>query len=77
MSTGLLDLLGWIGDRLSLGPSVYVRIYNAFGNKSDEMDAGKLADLLRTGMLRPVYHGGNGLRTLRELGAVIRPLAKI
>ena len=32
LSTRLLDLLGWIGDRLSLGPSVYVRIYNAFGN---------------------------------------------
>ena len=47
------------------------------GSKSDKVDAGKLADLLRTGMLRPVYHGGNGLRTLRELGAVIRPLAKI
>jgi len=27
-----------------------------------------LADLLRTGMLRPVYHGEHGLRTLRELG---------
>ena len=44
---------------------------NAFlkeGNKSDKVDARKLADLLRTGMLRPVYHGENGLRTLRELG---------
>ena len=38
------------------------------GNKSDKVDAHKLADLLRTGMLRPVYHGENGLRTLRELG---------
>jgi len=27
------------------------------GNKSDRIDARKLADLLRTGMLRPVYHG--------------------
>src|SRR5438874_4829263 len=44
---------------------------NAFlkeGNKSDKIDARKLADLLRTGMLRPVYHGEHGLRTLRELG---------
>ena len=32
LSTRLLDLLGWIGDWLSLGPSVYVRIYNAFGS---------------------------------------------
>ena len=38
------------------------------GNKNDKVDARKLADLLRTGMLRPVYHGENGLRTLRELG---------
>jgi hypothetical protein len=30
------------------------------GNKSDKVDARKLADLLRTGMLRPVYHGENG-----------------
>jgi hypothetical protein len=37
------------------------------GNKSDKIDAHKLADLLRTGMLRPVYHGEHGLRTLREL----------
>src|SRR5258708_1262788 len=36
------------------------------GSKSDKVDAHKLADLLRTGMLRPVYHGENGLRTLRE-----------
>ena len=27
------------------------------GSKSDKVDARKLADLLRTGMLRPVYHG--------------------
>src|SRR5437667_663225 len=38
------------------------------GNQSDKVDARKLADLLRTGMLRPVYHGENGLRTVRELG---------
>ena len=37
------------------------------GNKSDKVDARKVADLLRTGMLRPVYHGEHGLRTLREL----------
>src|SRR5216110_2811978 len=44
---------------------------NAFlkeGSKNDKVDARKLADLLRTGMLRPVYHGEHGLRTLRELG---------
>ena len=37
------------------------------GNKSDRIDARKLADLLRTGLLSPVYHGENGVRTLREL----------
>src|SRR5437667_2345871 len=29
------------------------------GSKSDKVDARKLAELLRTGMLRPVYHGEN------------------
>ena len=38
------------------------------GSKSDKIDAHELADLLRTGMVRPVYHGEHGLRTLRELG---------
>jgi Transposase len=37
------------------------------GSKSDKVDARKLAELLRAGLLRPVYHGENGLRTLREL----------
>ena len=39
------------------------------GSKSDKVDARKLAELLRSGMLRAVYHGENGLRTLREVGA--------
>src|ERR1700726_1497319 len=46
------------------------------GSKSDKVDARKLADLLRTGMLRPVYHGENGLRTLRELGRSYQTLSK-
>jgi Transposase len=33
------------------------------GNKSDKIDARKLADLLRGGYLRSVYHGEHGLRT--------------
>src|SRR5664279_3176917 len=37
------------------------------GSKSDKIDARKLADLLRGGLLRPVYHGENGIRTLKEL----------
>lgn len=37
------------------------------GNKSDRIDARKLADLLRGNYLKPVYHGEHGLRMLREL----------
>ncbi len=37
------------------------------GNKSDKMDARRLAELLRLNHLSPVYHGEHGLRTLKEL----------
>lgn len=37
------------------------------GNKNDCIDARKLADLLRTGLLTAVYHGEHGIRTLKEL----------
>ena len=37
------------------------------GSKSDRIDARKLAELLRADLLRPVYHGEKGLRTLKEL----------
>ena len=37
------------------------------GNKNDRVDARKLAELLRAGLLSPVYHGECGVRTLREL----------
>src|ERR1700676_2983135 len=37
------------------------------GNKSDRIDARKLAELLRGGQLSPVYHGEHGVRTLKEL----------
>ena len=38
------------------------------GSKSDRIDARKLAELLRTNQLKPVYHGEHGTRTLKELG---------
>ena len=38
------------------------------GNKSDRIDARKLAELLRTNQLTSVYHGEHGMRTLKELG---------
>src|SRR3981189_2993234 len=37
------------------------------GNKSDRIDARKLADRLRLNDLEPVYHGETGVRMLREL----------
>jgi transposase len=37
------------------------------GNKNDRIDARKLAELLRTQLLSAVYHGENGIRTLKEL----------
>lgn len=39
------------------------------GNKSDRIDARKLADLLRMGALSPVYHGEQSTRTLQQLVA--------
>jgi len=51
------------------------------GNKNDRIDARKLADLLRTGLLSPVYHGEHGIRTLRELArsylAITRDLTRV
>jgi len=37
------------------------------GNKNDRVDAKKLAELLRNGSLKAVYHGDHGVRTLKEL----------
>jgi len=38
------------------------------GNKSDAIDACKLAELLRAGLLSPVYHGESSTSTLKQLG---------
>jgi Transposase len=46
------------------------------GSKSDKVDARKLAELLRGGYLRPVYHGENGLRSLRELARSYSTIGK-
>ena len=46
------------------------------GNKSDKIDARKLAELLRAGLLSPVYHGENGVRTLRELARTYLTITK-
>jgi len=41
--------------------------YFKSGNKSDQIDAHKLADLLRCDRLNPVYHDNPGGRALKEL----------
>jgi transposase len=43
------------------------RANNSSGNKSDQVDANKLAQMLRMGSLRGVYHGQTGVRALKEL----------
>ncbi len=37
------------------------------GSKSDKVDASKLAELLRAGLLKSVYHGAPSVRPLKEL----------
>jgi transposase len=47
------------------------------GNKNDKIDARKLAELLRGGMLSPVYHARRtSLRTLQELARSYRALTQ-
>ena len=46
------------------------------GSKNDRVDARKLSELLRAGLLRAVYHGENGLPTLRELARSYQVLSK-
>jgi len=43
---------------------------------NDRIDARKLAELLRTNQLKPVYHGEHGVRTLKELGRSYLTLTK-
>src|SRR5271165_2923159 len=38
------------------------------GSKSDSIDARKLAELLRAGLLSPVYHGQNSTAAVKHLG---------
>src|SRR6202795_3990466 len=51
------------------------------GNKNDRADARKLAELLYLNKLSPVYHGENGVRTLKELArsylAITRDLTRV
>jgi hypothetical protein len=51
------------------------------GNKSDQIDARKLAERLRLHDLKPVYHGETGVRMLRELArsylTVVKDLSRV
>ena len=51
------------------------------GNKSDQIDARKLAERLRLNDLKPVYHGETGVRMLRELArsylTVVKDLSRV
>jgi hypothetical protein len=51
------------------------------GNKSDKIDARKLADRLRLHDLKPVYHGETGVRMLPELArsylTVVKDLSRV
>ena len=46
------------------------------GSKSDRIDARKLAELLRSNLLRPVYHGEHGARALKELARSYLTISK-
>src|SRR6202035_1507347 len=51
------------------------------GNKSDRIDAHKLAELLYLNKLSSVYHGENGVRMLRELSrsylTIVKDLTRV
>jgi transposase len=51
------------------------------GNKSDRIDARKLAELLRGNQLKSVYHGETGVRMLRELArsylTIVKDLTRV
>src|SRR5277367_2601788 len=46
------------------------------GNKNDRIDAGELSDRLYMNKLSSVYHGGAGVRTLRELARSYLTISK-
>jgi transposase len=46
------------------------------GNKSDQIDARKLAELLRGGLLSAVYHGQTSTLTVKELGRTYTALTE-
>jgi hypothetical protein len=47
------------------------------GDKNDRIDARELADRLYMNKLSSVYHGGAGVRTLKELARSYLTISKI
>jgi transposase len=71
----LYDLLKpHVAELLVCNPRMNALLKN--GNKNDRVDARKLSDLLRAGLLSPVYHGDCGVRTLRELARTYLTITK-
>jgi len=46
------------------------------GNKSDRIDSRKLAELLRSNLLRSVYHEDTGIRTVKEIARSYMTISK-
>ncbi len=69
----------WLYDLLK--PHVDKLVLLKDGNKSDRIDARKLAELLRLDNLKPVYHGETGVRMLRELArsylTIVKDLSRV
>ncbi len=74
-STWLYDLL-WphVAEVLVCNPRKNALLKS--GNKSDQIDARKLAELLRGGMLSAVYHGQTSTLTVKELGRTYTTLTQ-
>ncbi|MFN2454515.1 MAG: IS110 family transposase [Pyrinomonadaceae bacterium] len=62
----LFDLLRPLAAEVIVGNPRHNKLLHS-GNKNDRVDARRLAELLRHGSLRAVYHGEHGTRTLKEL----------
>lgn len=66
-SAWLYDLLSPPVAKLGVCDSRKNAAFFKSGNKSDQIDAHQRADLLRSNLLSPVYHGDQSLRALKEL----------
>jgi transposase len=67
-SAWLYDLLVGRVDRLVVCNPRQNALLKA-GNKSDRIDARKLSELLRAGLLSPVYHGENSTAAVKQLAS--------